>query len=153
MATDVCLCQKGAGTDICRNAFGDEAPGRALEKRQALQPGYAPLVILDQFSQRSTASFGFNAGTGKGGGGGHFNYVNHVNGLHVDGQRLLVRAVISSVSISLPFFPVSCYPLERRKRILSMRGSAGSPSQGLGPRHTGPSRRLPWETAKYFREK
>ena len=29
-----------------------------------------------------TASFGFNAGTGN---GGHFNYVNHVNGLHVDG--------------------------------------------------------------------
>ena len=29
-----------------------------------------------------TATFGFNAGTGN---GGHFNYVNHVNGLHVDG--------------------------------------------------------------------
>jgi len=32
-----------------------------------------------------TASFGFNAGTGQGGSGGHFNYVNHVTGLHVDG--------------------------------------------------------------------
>jgi hypothetical protein len=29
-----------------------------------------------------TATFGFNAGTGN---GGHFNYVNRVNGLHVDG--------------------------------------------------------------------
>jgi Ice-binding-like len=32
-----------------------------------------------------TATFGFNAGTGPGGLGGHFNYVNHVTGLHVDG--------------------------------------------------------------------
>jgi len=31
------------------------------------------------------ASFGFNAGTGSGGDGGHFNYVNHVTGLHVNG--------------------------------------------------------------------
>ena len=32
-----------------------------------------------------TASFGFNAGTGNGGLGGHFNYVNLVTGQHVDG--------------------------------------------------------------------
>ena len=32
-----------------------------------------------------TASFGFNAGTGGGGLSGHFNYVNLVTGLHVDG--------------------------------------------------------------------
>jgi hypothetical protein len=32
-----------------------------------------------------TATFGFNAGTGGGGLRGHFNYVNHVTGLHVDG--------------------------------------------------------------------
>jgi len=32
-----------------------------------------------------TASFGFNAGTGKDGSGGHFNYVNQVNGLHFNG--------------------------------------------------------------------
>jgi len=31
------------------------------------------------------ANFGFNAGTGKGGSGGHFNYINHVNGQHIDG--------------------------------------------------------------------
>jgi hypothetical protein len=30
-----------------------------------------------------TANFGFNAGTGN---GGHFNYVNHLTGMHVDGR-------------------------------------------------------------------
>jgi hypothetical protein len=32
-----------------------------------------------------TAAFGFNAGTGSGGLGGHFDYVNHFTGLHVNG--------------------------------------------------------------------
>jgi hypothetical protein len=42
-------------------------------------------IQVPDLNSPGTASFGFNAGTGKGGGGGHFNYVNHVNGLHFDG--------------------------------------------------------------------
>jgi hypothetical protein len=40
-------------------------------------------IQVPDLSSPGTASFGFNAGTGN---GGHFNYVNHVNGQHVDGQ-------------------------------------------------------------------
>ena len=39
-------------------------------------------IHVPDVNSPGTASFGFNAGTGN---GGHFNYVNHVNGLHVDG--------------------------------------------------------------------
>jgi len=39
-------------------------------------------IQVPDIDSPGTASFGFNAGTGN---GGHFNYVNHVNGLHVDG--------------------------------------------------------------------
>ena len=42
-------------------------------------------IQVPDFNSPGTASFGFNAGTGNGGGGGHFNYVNQVNGLHVNG--------------------------------------------------------------------
>ncbi|HWZ42701.1 MAG TPA: ice-binding family protein [Candidatus Saccharimonadales bacterium] len=42
-------------------------------------------IQVPDFNSPGTASFGFNAGTGNDGSGGHFNYVNHVNGLHVDG--------------------------------------------------------------------
>jgi len=42
-------------------------------------------IPVPDLNSSGTASFGFNAGTGNGGSGGHFNYVNHVNGLHVDG--------------------------------------------------------------------
>jgi len=42
-------------------------------------------IQVPDLDSPGTASFGFNAGTGKGGSGGHFNYVNHVNGVHVDG--------------------------------------------------------------------
>jgi hypothetical protein len=39
-------------------------------------------IQVPDVNSPGTASFGFNAGTGD---GGHFNYVNHVNNLHVDG--------------------------------------------------------------------
>jgi hypothetical protein len=39
-------------------------------------------IQVPNVNSPGTATFGFNAGTGN---GGHFNYVNHVNGLHVDG--------------------------------------------------------------------
>jgi hypothetical protein len=39
-------------------------------------------INVPDVNSPGTATFGFNAGTGN---GGHFNYVNHVNGLHVDG--------------------------------------------------------------------
>jgi hypothetical protein len=39
-------------------------------------------IQVPDVNSPGTATFGFNAGTGN---GGHFNYVNHVNGLHVDG--------------------------------------------------------------------
>jgi hypothetical protein len=42
-------------------------------------------IPVPDVNSTGTASFGFNAGTGNGGSGGHFNYVNHVNGLHFDG--------------------------------------------------------------------
>jgi Ice-binding-like len=42
-------------------------------------------IQVPDVTSPGTASFGFNAGTGKGGSGGHFNYVNQVTGLHVDG--------------------------------------------------------------------
>ncbi len=42
-------------------------------------------IQVPDLNSPGTASFGFNAGTGNGGSGGHFNYVSHVNGLHVDG--------------------------------------------------------------------
>jgi hypothetical protein len=38
-------------------------------------------IQVPDLNSPGTASFGFNAGPN----GGHFNYVNHVNGLHVDG--------------------------------------------------------------------
>jgi hypothetical protein len=40
-------------------------------------------IQVPDLNSPGTASFGFNAGTGN---GGHFNYVNHVNGLHFDGR-------------------------------------------------------------------
>ncbi|HXC47591.1 MAG TPA: ice-binding family protein [Candidatus Sulfotelmatobacter sp.] len=42
-------------------------------------------IQVPDVNSPGTASFGFNAGTGQGGASGHFNYVNHVNGLHFDG--------------------------------------------------------------------
>ena len=42
-------------------------------------------IQVPDLSSPGVASFGFNAGTGQNGSGGHFNYVNHVNGVHVDG--------------------------------------------------------------------
>jgi hypothetical protein len=42
-------------------------------------------IQVPDLNSPGTASFGFNAGTGNDGGGGHFNYVNHVNGMHVNG--------------------------------------------------------------------
>jgi ice-binding like protein len=40
-------------------------------------------IQVPDLNSPGTASFGFNAGTGN---GRHFNYVNHVNGLHIDGR-------------------------------------------------------------------
>jgi len=40
-------------------------------------------IQVPDLDSPGAASFGFNAGTGN---GGHFNYVNHVNGLHIDGR-------------------------------------------------------------------
>jgi hypothetical protein len=53
-----------------------------------------------------TASFGFNAGPK----GGHFNYVNHVNGLHVDGpvNDIVVIAFNSDGSPKTVLFSGSC---------------------------------------------
>jgi Ice-binding-like len=43
-------------------------------------------IQVPDLNSPGTASFGFNAQSDKSGGAkGHFNYVNHVNGLHVDG--------------------------------------------------------------------
>jgi hypothetical protein len=42
-------------------------------------------IQVPDVNSPGTASFGFNAGTGKDGSGGHFNYVNQVNGLHING--------------------------------------------------------------------
>jgi Ice-binding-like len=43
-------------------------------------------IQVPDLNSPGTASFGFNAQSdGSGGVKGHFNYVNHVNGLHVDG--------------------------------------------------------------------
>jgi hypothetical protein len=54
-----------------------------------------------------TASFGFNAGTGN---GGHFNYVNHVTGLHVDGpvNDVVVIAFNSDGSPKTVLFSGTC---------------------------------------------
>ena len=43
-------------------------------------------IQVPDLNSPGTASFGFNAGTGNGGSGGHFNYVNHVNGQHFNGS-------------------------------------------------------------------
>lgn len=43
-------------------------------------------IQVPDVNSPGAASFGFNAGTGKGGSGGHFNYVNQVNGRHVNGS-------------------------------------------------------------------
>jgi Ice-binding-like len=43
-------------------------------------------IQVPDLNSPGTATFGFNAQSDKSGGAkGHFNYVNHVNGLHVDG--------------------------------------------------------------------
>ena len=61
-------------------------------------------------SSLGTASFGFNAGTGKDGSGGHFNYVNHVTGLHVDGpvNEIVVIAFNTDGSPKTVFFAGTC---------------------------------------------
>jgi hypothetical protein len=57
-----------------------------------------------------TASFGFNAGTGNGGSGGHFNYVNHVTGLHINGpvNNIVVIAFNSDGSPKTVLFSGTC---------------------------------------------
>jgi Ice-binding-like len=59
--------------NACSGSGGVTPPARTIKVTGGGEIGLFP----------GTASFGFNAGTGN---GGHFNYVNHVSGLHVDGR-------------------------------------------------------------------
>jgi len=64
-------------------------------------------IQVPDLNSPGTASFGFNAGTGN---GGHFNYVNHVNGLHIDGRvdDIVVIAVNPDGSPKTVLFSGSC---------------------------------------------
>jgi type VI secretion system secreted protein VgrG len=67
-------------------------------------------IQVPDVNSPGTASFGFNAGTGMGGLGGHFNYVNHVNGLHFDGtvNDVVVIAFNSDGSPKTVLFSGTC---------------------------------------------
>jgi len=67
-------------------------------------------IPVPDVSSPGTASFGFNAGTGQGGTSGHFNYVNHVNGLHVDGtvNDIVVIAFNADGSPNTVLFSGTC---------------------------------------------
>jgi hypothetical protein len=83
--------------NACSGSGGATPPAGTIKVTGGGEIGLSP----------GTASFGFNAGTGN---GGHFNYVNHLSGLHVDGRvdDVVVIAFNSDGSPKTVLFSGTC---------------------------------------------